>query len=496
MNRRYEEFVKYIKGRKTAVIGVGISNRPLIRWLCSLGAEVTAFDRLAEDDPVMSKTIREMEEEGLNIRWSLGDGYLNRLADERFDMVFKTPKMRFETPELAGARNNGAVLTTEMELFLALCPAHTFGITGSDGKTTTTTLVSEMLKAAGYKVWLGGNIGAPLIDKIGQISENDMVVLELSSFQLLGMARSVDTAIVTNVTPNHLDFHKDYEEYIDAKRSIFRNQDATGSLVINAACDITFDMKDKARGRISFFARERGDAVRVGESGLYAFAYCDNGVLTYEYRGVATPVIDEKRIFIPGKHNVENYLAAMSAVMEYVSVEDIVRVAETFKGVEHRIEFIREIDGVSFYNSSIDTSPNRTMNTMNALYDRGMKGVLIAGGADKKCIYDGLGDAILKVCDRIILYGSNSQLVSDILAKEADGRKYTIEILDSADGDVYEFEQTRDNVRKAYVEAVDRARALAVPGEIVIMSNIGTSYDHFRHFEHRGDLFKEIVNGL
>ena len=494
MNRKLQEFKKYIKGRKAAVIGVGISNRPLIKWLCSLGADVTGFDRLSEDDPILGKTMQDFNNEGLNIKWSLGENYLDRLASDDFDIVFKTPKMRFETPELAAAYDKGAVLTTEMELFLSLCPAHTFGITGSDGKTTTTTLVSEMLKTAGYRVWLGGNIGTPLLEKIGEIEADDMVVLELSSFQLLGMASAVDTAIVTNITPNHLDFHKDYAEYIDAKKSIFRNQSASGLLILNGKCDITFDMWKERRGRLSFFARNREDTLRAGDSDLFAKAYCENGVLTYEYKGIKSPVIHEKEIFIPGKHNVENYLAAMSAVFEFVGVEDIVKVAKNFKGVAHRIEFIREIDGVKYYNSSIDTSPNRTINTMNALRDRAMKGVLIAGGADKKCIYDGLGDAILNVCDRIILYGSNSSLVEDILAKEANGRSYSVTTLESVDGDVYEFEATRDKVRNNYVKAVELARSLAKPGEIVIMSNIGTSYDHFRHFEHRGDMFKEIVN--
>ncbi len=496
MNIKLDVFKSNISGRKAAVIGVGISNRPLIKWLCALGAEVTAFDRLDEDDPSIVKTKAEFKEEGISVNWSLGPSYLDILSSDNFDYVFKTPKMRVETPELQAAKTNGSVLTSEMELFMALCPCKIFAVTGSDGKTTTTTLVSEILKAAGYKVWLGGNIGTPLLDKVGEIAADDMVVLELSSFQLMNLATSSDVAVVTNVTPNHLDFHKDYAEYIDSKCNVFRNQTAIGKLILNGACDITFDMRKLSRGNVAFFAQERANTVRERDNRLNQKAYLENGVLTFEINGTKTNIIDEKEIFIPGKHNVENYLAAILATIDYVKVEDIIKVAKEFTGVPHRIEFVREIDGVRYYNSSIDTSPNRTMNTMNALASRNEKGVLIAGGADKKCNYEGLGDAILNVCDRIVLYGSNAPFVTDILEKEANGRTYDVVVLPSVDGDVYEFESTRENVRNAFIEALNIAKSKAKPGELVIMSSIGTSYDHFRHFEHRGDMFKELVNEL
>ncbi|MCQ2527522.1 MAG: UDP-N-acetylmuramoyl-L-alanine--D-glutamate ligase [Saccharofermentans sp.] len=496
VNSKLEAWKALVKGKKAAVIGVGISNRPLIKWLHGLGCVVTAFDKLGEDDPSIVNTKAEFAAEGVTINWSLGEGYMDALSNECFDFVFKTPKMRMDMPEIVAAKDKGAVLLTEMELFIALCPCEIFGITGSDGKTTTTTVVSEILKQAGYKVWIGGNIGTPLLDKVGEMTPSDKVVLELSSFQLLYMSRSVSTAIVTNITPNHLDFHKDYDEYISSKTNMFKYQDALGKVVLNGACDITYNMKDIAPGRVSFFAQDRANTVRNGESPLIGRAYLDGSVLTYEYNGEKTAIIDEKDIFIPGKHNVENYLAAISAVWDYVTVDDIRTVAKEFTGVQHRIEFIRELDGVQYYNSSIDTSPNRTMNTMRALESRGRKGVLIAGGADKKCVYDGLGDAILAVCDRIVLYGSNACFVKDILAKEANGREYTLVELESRDGDVYEFPETREAVRSKFVEAIDEARKMAKPGELVILSSIGTSYDHFRHFEHRGDMFKELVNEL
>ena len=478
-NYKFEEFKNYIKGRKAAVIGIGISNTPLIKWLISLGADVTACDKMTEEDPVLSKNIAALKEISTDIKWSLGESYLTHLRDEHYDIVFKTPKMRFETPELQALKEMGSILTTEMELFMNLCPAETFAITGSDGKTTTTTLTAEILKQAGYKVWIGGNIGTPLLDRVAEIMPEDKVVLELSSFQLLGMSTPADVAIVTNITPNHLDFHKDYDEYIQAKVNAFRNQGPVGKVVL----------------RVKLFSANKGKVMR-SDSPLYPRAYTEDGRLIYDENGDKYDICGMDEIFIPGVHNVENFLAATCAVIDYVKPEDIAYVARNFKGVPHRIEFIRELDGVRWYNSSIDTSPNRSLNTMNALAARNEKGVLICGGADKKCLYSKLGDAILNVCDRIIIYGSNADLVTDIIAKEAHGRKYEIYRIPDKEGDVYEFPKTRDNVVNAYKEAINKAREWAKPGEIVIMSSIGTSYDHFRHFEHRGDMFRDLVNEL
>ena len=489
-------FMDDIRGKSAAVIGVGISNRPLIRWLTKLGVTVTAFDRLDADDPSIAKAREDFESEGICIKWSLGRDYLDLLMNNDYDYVFKTPKMRYTEPALAAAKNNGSILTTEMELFMNLCPAKIFAVTGSDGKTTTTTLVSELLKAQGYNVYVGGNIGTPLLDRVEEMKEDDMVVLELSSFQLLDCVTSADVAVVTNVTPNHLDFHKDYNEYIDSKTNIFRYQSPMGRVILNSACDITYKMKDDVKGEISFFALDESVAKRNGGSGLYTYAYLDDeGYLTIQDRNGVTRLINENDILIPGKHNVENYLAAALAVNGYVGKEAFVKVATGFKGVAHRIEFIRELNGVKFYNSSIDTSPNRTINTMNALASRNQKGVLICGGADKKCDYTGLGDAILNVSDRIIIYGTNACFVKDILEKEANGRPYEVFEIEGGD-EVYEFPEGRDVVINKYVEALDKARELAREGEIVIMSNIGTSYDHFRHFEHRGDMFRDLVNAL
>ena len=478
ISRKILEFHRLMKGRKVAVLGVGISNRPLIRYIYSLGADITAFDKLPQDDPVLAKTRADFEAEGILLNWSLGDDYLTPLADGGFDMIFRTPKIRFDVPELKSAVEKGSVLTSEMEVFMDLCPAPIFAVTGSDGKTTTTTLISLILKNAGYNVYVGGNIGTPLLDRIDGITENDMVVLELSSFQLLTMKKSADVAVVTNVTPNHLDVHLNYQEYIDAKMKVFVNQGFSGRLVLNGENEITRSMAAFARGKVAYFTWDGAKSLIDTSSDLFDHAYVKDGVLTYSTAGKETPVVAASEIMIPGSHNVENYLAAMSAVMPYVKPGNVAEVARTFGGVEHRIEYVRTVDGVRYYNSSIDTSPNRTINTMKALESRNEHGVIIAGGADKKCIYTGLGYAILNVCDRIVLCGSNASLIRDILEKESDGRTYTVVETDN------------------YPDAIRKARGMAVPGDIVILSPVGTSYDKFRHFEERGNLFKQLVSEL
>jgi len=475
---KLNDFKKNMSGTKVAVLGVGISNRPLIRYIHSLGALITAFDSLEPSDPVLSNTIKEFEKEGIIIEWSCGKNYLSGLPDGNFNYIFRTPKLRPDVPEILSAVRNGSILTSEMEVFLALCPARIFAVTGSDGKTTTTTLIYEILKQAGYKVHVGGNIGTPLLDRIENISESDMVVLELSSFQLISMSSRIDVAVVTNVTPNHLDVHLDYEEYIDSKKNIFGAQTYSGSLVLNEDNEITRAMASEARGKIILFSSEEPASLDNPSFSLVDRAFIKNGFLCYSKNGHVTEIVKSEDVLIPGYHNIMNYLAAISAVMPFVDPEHIAEIARKFGGVEHRIELVRTLNGVRYFNSSIDTSPTRTINTMHAMRDRKEHGVLIAGGADKKCSYLGLGKAILEVCDRIILYGQNSEMIEKALADECEDVKYTV------------FHSN------GYEEAVHLAKSLAHSGEIVILSPAGTSYDHFRHFEERGKLFKNLVSAL
>jgi len=466
-------FRSYIKGKKIAVLGIGISNRPLIRFLARLGAEMTAFDKLAADDPVLGKTRADFEKDKIRLSWSVGPDYLSRLHG--YDLVFRTPKMRHDLPELRAERERGAVITSEMEVFMELCPARMFGITGSDGKTTTTTLISLMLEQAGYTVHLGGNIGTPLLDQIETIRADDMVVLELSSFQLMSMRKSPDTAVITNISPNHLDVHKDYQEYIDAKKNILLYQPFYGRLVLNAANYETRSLAPEARGEVVFFSRT--------DTRLPEGLVIEDGFLTCRNASGSTRVITTGEIRLPGQHNVENYLAAAAAVWPYVTPDAIAEVARRFGGVAHRLELVRELDGVRYYNSSIDTSPTRTKAALRALAERKEKAVLILGGQDKKCDYTGLGEAILSVSRKIVYCGANSGQIDEVLQREAG---YAGVAYDSL------------KIRRCqnYPDAVREARGMAEPGEVVVLSPAGTSYDQFRHFEERGDLFRQLVNDL
>ncbi len=478
-NRKLTEFKEFIFGKKVAVLGVGISNRPLIRYIHSLGAKITAFDVLDPEDQVLKKTIADLEAEGIHIDWSCGEDYLKNLTGQGFEIVFRTPKLRPDIPEIVQVVKEGAVLTSEMEVFLSLCPARTFAVTGSDGKTTTTTLISLFLKAAGYKVYIGGNVGTPLLNQIDNIKDTDCVVLELSSFQLMTMKIPIDNAVITNISPNHLDFHMNYEEYIRAKTNLFTTQPFWGRLIINADNEITRVFNAKARGRVAYFSWNKQTTLPgTCEQAIIDHAYVEDGAIWISSGGVKTRILAIKDIIVPGRHNVENFMTAAMAVFPYIRPEHVSSVARSFTGVEHRIEMIATINGVRYFNSSIDSSPNRTIHTMEALADQSDRGVLIAGGRDKKCDYTGLGRAILKVCDRIVLCGENSDLILASIESECIPGSYQIK--KAAD----------------YDEALRVATNMARPGEIVILSPAGTSYDFFRHFEERGNYFKELVNKL
>lgn len=486
MLNKINSFKAFLRGKRVAVLGVGISNRPLIRYIAGLGAAITAFDKLPADDPVLSQTRQDFAAEGISLEWSTGDDYLSRLKG--YDIIFRTPKMRHDIRELLAERERGAVITSEMEVFMELCPARMVAVTGSDGKTTTTTLISLFLKQAGYKVHLGGNIGTPLLDKIETIQPSDMVVLELSSFQLMSMRKSPDVAVITNITPNHLDVHKDYQEYIDAKRNIYLYQPFYGRLVLNACNYATRSLSPEARGEVFWFS--------LNDPSIPCGCLLQNGRLVWRSKlrqdsesgqgGLAAQditIMDATDIVIPGRHNIDNYLAAIAAVWPYVQPADIVAVAKAFGGVEHRLELVRELEGVRYYNGSIDTSPTRTKAALLAMADRHEKVVLIAGGQDKKSDYNGLGEAIVNVSRKIILCGQNAPLIEESILKEAPYKGVPVDQLM-----IYHC----DN----YSDAVQMARQIAVPGEVVLLSPAGTSYDKFRHFEERGNLFKQLVGDL
>ena len=337
----FEEYLRTLRGKTVDVIGIGVSNRPLLRLLAQAGASVVAHDKKTAEQ--LGEIVSELRE--LGVRTVLGENYLNCLEGE---IVFRTPGLRPDHPALEAARARGAEVTSEMEVFFDLCPCAMIAVTGSDGKTTTTTVISEMLKAAGKTVWLGGNIGAPLLDQTGKMRPEDYAVLELSSFQLMSMKKTPHIAVITNLSPNHLDWHRDMAEYIDAKCHIFRQQGPEDVLVLNYDNAPSRALAEQARGEVRFFSRAGAEEARVR---------LENGVILYG----TEPLFPASEIRIPGVHNVENYMTACAALYDIVSPEIMARVAREFAGVEHRLELVRELDGVRWYNDSIGSSPTRTL---------------------------------------------------------------------------------------------------------------------------------------
>ncbi|MBR7164336.1 MAG: UDP-N-acetylmuramoyl-L-alanine--D-glutamate ligase [Clostridia bacterium] len=451
MNEKLKAFKAGLKDSNICVVGIGISHLPLIHYLVKNGANVTACDKKSYE--ALGETAVQLE--ALGVRLCLGEGYLSSLSG---DIIFKTPGLRPDVPELLQAEKEGARITTEMEVFMELCPAPITAITGSDGKTTTTTLTYKLMSMAGFKTHVGGNIGAPLLPEIDNIQAEDRVVLELSSFQLMTMKQSPQTAIITNITPNHLDYHTDYQEYIDAKMNIFSHQNHDGLVILNLDNPVTVDCVGKAKGKVLTFSRKQK-----------ADIWLDGTMIKVHNE----PVLDICDIKIPGMHNVENYMAAIGAVYGAVKKEHIIDCAKNFGGVAHRIEFVREIDGVRYYNSSIDSSPNRTINTLKVFSE---PVVLIAGGKDKGIPYDDLGPAISEHVKALVLVGMTANIIGEVAKKAAPNVPVFYE----------------DN----YEDAVKTAKCQANAGDVVLLSNASTSFDLFRNFEERGNLFKELVNRL
>ncbi|MBO4468429.1 MAG: UDP-N-acetylmuramoyl-L-alanine--D-glutamate ligase [Clostridia bacterium] len=456
-----KQFFDKLNGKKIAMCGIGISNTPLIMSFLEKGARVFACDKRNREQ--IGEIADRLEEAGAELR--LGENYLE---DLEVDIIFRTPGMSFNLPELERARKRGIAVTSEMEVFFDLCPATIFAITGSDGKTTTTTLIEKMLKADGKNVFVGGNIGKPLLPEIENIGADDFVVVELSSFQLISMRKSPDVAVVTNVAPNHLDVHKDMDEYIEAKKNILLHQNAFSRTVLNRDNEITEGFRQFVRGQSLGFSMERK---------LHNGAWLDqNGILHMAYRGIDVPVIDRKEIAVIGDHNVQNYLAAITAVWGYVSLDSIKTVAREFMGVEHRIEFVRELNGVKYYNDSIASSPTRTIAGLKA-FDQ--KVILIAGGYDKHIPFDSMMPYVTKKVKILYLCGATAEKIEATL-KAYDGYDGSPEIV---------------NV-KNIEEAVKLASKSAVPGDIVTLSPACASFDAYPNFVARGNHYKEIVNSL
>lgn len=449
----FEQYFSSLQNKKVAVLGLGVSNRPLVHLLLEFGCSVVGCDKTPREN--LDEEVLQLEQMGCKLH--VGEDYLEGVEA---DVVFRTPGMHPGNPAIVALRSRGAQITSEMEVFFEVCPCHLIAVTGSDGKTTTTTLISEMLKAAGKTVWLGGNIGTPLLPLVRKMQKEDYAVVELSSFQLMDMTRSPERALITNLAPNHLDIHKDMEEYVEAKKNIFRYQDSQGLLVLNGDNEITASFR--GNGITRFFSRQ-------GE----AYVCLKDGVIFRE----GQPVLPVADILIPGVHNVENYMAAI-AMVEGLVEDDVVRqVAKTFGGVEHRIELVRVKDGVKFYNDSIASSPSRTIAGLRSFPE---KVILIAGGYDKHIPYDVLGPEICAHVKKLFLGGATGEKIRQAVVNCPEYDPSALEIVDCG----------------GFEPAVRAAAQAAKPGDVVLMSPASAAFDQFKNFMVRGDYYKKLVKEL
>ena len=456
-----DEYVESLRGKRIGVLGIGVSNVPLIELLCRHGCDVTACDVRYREQ--MDGEAERLEQLGAKLK--LGPDYLEGLDH---DVLFRTPGLMPFDPHLEAARARGSLITSEMEAFLSLCPCRVIAITGSDGKTTTSTIISELLKASGYRVHLGGNIGHPLLCEIPDIRKDDFAVLELSSFQLHSIHCCPDIALITNVSPNHLDKHRDYQDYIDAKREIFINQRLDCRLVLNADDEHSPYYERFAKARLSHFSDRQ--ALKDG-------AFAREGVLVRVNGGAERPILPVSEIRLPGEHNVLNFLAAFAVTEGLVPDEVCAKVAREFAGVEHRLELVRTLRGVTYINDSIGSSPSRTIAGLHAMR---AKPIVIAGGYDKHIPFDGLGDALCQYAKSVFLTGDTAEKIRAAIENsqyyKESGLPFTM------------VEDFRD--------AVLAAANSAGEGDIVLFSPACASFDHFKNFEERGKYFKSIIMEL
>lgn len=463
INKKLNEFNDYIRFRKVAIVGLGVSNLPLMEYLYEKKANVTVFDE-RDIDSISKDIMDKITTYGFGFHF--GEDALKNLKG--FNVIFRSPSCLPTRKELVDEANNGAIVTTEVELLMKMCPCKIVGVTGSDGKTTTTSLINAILKKAGYNTFLGGNIGTPLFTKLSDMKPEDILVLELSSFQLMGMEISPDIAIITNITPNHLNIHKDYEEYIEAKKNIFKYQDEKGVLVLNYDNEITRNCEKEANGKVIFFS---------SKNKLDNGYIVDEDVIKECEDKIRKHILNVEDVILRGNHNYQNIATAIAATSSLVDIDTIVEAVKEFKPVEHRIEFIRELDGVKWYNDSASSSPSRTLSGINAFKE---DIILIAGGYDKNLDYTPLAKPIIEKVKSLILIGQTSGKIFDAVKLELEKENKEIDI----------------HMCESLEETIKLAKKVAKPGQVVLFSPASASFDMFKNFADRGNQFKELVKKI
>lgn len=466
LNKKLEEFNKKLDGKQVAIIGMGVSNIPLLDYFYDKNAKVTIFNNKILSDEIMKKINK--------YRYQVEIGQDNLTMLKGFDYIFRSPSVLPTTPEFQREVHNGSILTSEIEQVIELAPCKIIGVTGTEGKTTTTSIIYEICKRAGYKCFLGGNIGKPIFTKISEMKPEDLVILELSSFQLMGMKESPDISVVTNMFPDHLNIHSSYEEYQNAKKEIYMHQNEDGIVVLNDDNEITKKFENEIleanpNKNIKLFS-----SLKKLENGY--FYDREDGFIKFAQGGNIQNVIYKDDIKLRGVHNYENICAALSATDTLAKKEDQLKAITEFTGVEHRLEFVRKLDGVKYYNDSIGTSPASTIAGLNS-FDENI--VLLAGGSDKGLDYTEIGKKIAEKVGTLILTGPTAPIIEKATL-DAKTENNNIKIIHC------------ENLE----EAVKTARKNAKSGDVVLLSPASASFDAFKNFMERGEKFKEFVNNL
>ena len=462
-NEKLEEFNRFLKNKKVAIIGLGVSNMPLLDYMYDKKANVTIF--VEDDENKIDKNILSTVNK-YKCGTSFGKDALSKLKD--FDIIFRSPSCLPTRKELMEEKQRGAIVTTEIEMLMKLAPCKIIGITGSDGKTTTTSLVYSILKKAGYNTYLGGNIGIPIFTKLDEITPEDIIVLELSSFQLMGMEQSPNIGVITNITPNHLNIHKDYQEYIDAKKNIFKYQKENDIVVLNYDNEITRKCIREANSKVVLFS---------GKEKLENGFIVDNNTIKQCEDGVRKHILDTSEVLLRGEHNYENIATALAVTKSLVDIDTAIQAVKEFKAVEHRLEFVKEINGSKWYNDSVSSSPTRTIAGLNSFNE---DIVLIAGGYDKNLDYTPIAKPILAKVKTLILLGQTSGKIFEAVKREEEKEGKNIHI----------------HMCETLEETVNLAKKLSKPGEVVLFSPASASFDLFKNFADRGEKFKKLVNQL
>ena len=450
------------KDKQIAVLGAGIEGISTAKYLVKHGAKVEIFDSRSESD-FQKRDFSSLQKGGVAIHFESR----NSLPAKKFDCIFRSPSVHPDLKVIKESKENGVFISSQIKLFFDLCPGTIIGVTGTKGKGTTSSLIYEILKKDGRKVFLGGNIGNPPLDFIDEVTKDSLVVLELSSFQLMDLHKSPSVAVVLMATSEHLDWHKDREEYLKAKENLVRYQTAADRVIINNDFPASKMIGQISKAKKYFYSvKEQNEAN----------AYFKDSSMVISNKGEQTTINAEK-IRLPGLHNRQNILAAsLTAFLSGVDTNKISEVVNSFTGLPHRLEFVADVGGVKFYDDSASTIPETTIAAINSFQE---PKILIAGGSSKESDFTDLGRAIADTnLKAVLLIGDEAPRIKKAIEAPGDFKGILIEGLNSMS------------------EAVNKAKDLSRAGDIVLLSPACASFGLFKNYKERGEFFKREVSNL